>query len=122
VGVVEFIDEWISAPYERQRQDRKVIIDGLAWLTKESKQRYSRRFERLSKQQMHAICDDICNTATATPKYGDAARFFARFRDLCAGGFYTTPAGRTDLKYVGNVASASFEGPPPEVLRQAGLL
>lgn len=122
VGVVEFIDEWISAPYELQRKDRKVIIEGLAWLASESKKRYARRFDRLSNQQLHGICDVICNHATAAPKYADAARFFARFRDLCAGGFYTTPAGRTDLKYVGNVASATFEGPPAEVLKQAGLL
>src|SRR5438477_11006220 len=32
--VHDFIDEWISAPYPRQREDRKLILDGLDWLEK----------------------------------------------------------------------------------------
>jgi len=35
-----------------------------------------------------------------------------------AGGFYSTPAGRKDLKYMGNVRLSTFDGPPLEVLRQ----
>ena len=44
------------------------------------------------------------------------------FRDLTAGGFYTTPAGTKDLRYVGNVALERFDGPPPEVLAMVGLM
>jgi hypothetical protein len=40
---------------------------------------------------------------------------------LTVGGFYTTPEGMRDLGYVGNVALARFDGPPPEVLRKVGL-
>ena len=36
-------------------------------------------------------------------------------------GIYTTPVGTRDLKFVGNVATATFEGPTPEVLRKLGL-
>jgi hypothetical protein len=50
-----------------------------------------------------------------------AAAFFARYRALTAGGFYTTPVGVRDLKYVGNVATATFEGPTKEVLERLGL-
>jgi hypothetical protein len=45
-----------------------------------------------------------------------AAQFFARFRDLVAGGFYTTPEGMKDIQYLGNVPLTKFDGPPPEVL------
>lgn len=41
--------------------------------------------------------------------------------DVKAAGFYTTPAGRNDLNYIGNVPLAAFEGPPLEVLKAAGL-
>jgi hypothetical protein len=68
-----------------------------------------------------AICDDICNAVAAKEEFRAAAYFFARFRDLTAAGFYTTPAGRNDLNYVGNVPLAAFEGPPLEVLKAAGL-
>jgi hypothetical protein len=54
-------------------------------------------------------------------EHRDAARFFALFRDLTAGGFYTTPVGRNDLSYVGNVPLTRFDGPDAELLRKLGL-
>jgi len=121
VGVVDFIDEWISAPYDAQQADRKTILWGLAWLDAESQRRYQSSFTGLTQAQMAAICDDICYLPRAKPEYQEAAKFFATFRDLTAGGFYTTPAGSKDIRYVGNVALERFDGPPPEVLRKLGL-
>lgn len=122
VGVVDFLDEWVSAPYPDQQEDRGIVLPGLAWIDAEAARRFSRPFAELDDAQKAAICDDICHTAKAKPEFRPAARFFATFRDLTAGGFYTTPQGRQDLGYVGNVPLATFDGPPPEVLRQAGLL
>jgi hypothetical protein len=121
VGVVDFIDEWISAPYPRHRQDRDLILSGLDWLDAEARQRYSRPFSALSARQHSAVCDDICYAPDARSSFVQAAKFFARYRDLTAAGFYTTPAGHKDLQYVGNVALASFEGPPANVLKKVGL-
>lgn len=123
VGVVEFLDEWISAPYEQQRRDRKRILEGFTWLDSEAAARYRTRksFAALSHKRQTAICDDICLVAKARPDRLEAARFFTRYRDLTAGGFYTTPQGRNDLRYVGNVPLPRFEGPPLEVLKKVGL-
>lgn len=122
VGVVDFLDEWISAPYPDQVEDRGIVLPGLAWIDAESAKRFGRSFADLTDAQKTAICDDICHAAKAKPEFKQAARFFATFRDLTAGGFYTTPQGRQDLRYVGNMPLATFDGPPPEVLRQAGLM
>jgi hypothetical protein len=121
VGVVDFLDEWISAPYERQQADRKIVLAGFRWLDRQSAKRYSQPFASLDTAKQSAICDDICDAAKAEPRFAEAATFFARYRDLTAGGFYTTPQGRKDLQYVGNVALATFDGPPVEALRKAGL-
>jgi hypothetical protein len=121
VGVVDFIDEWISAPYEAQRTDRRTILEGLGWLEIESKRRFKMFFVDLSPAQKAAICDDICYLPRARPAFQEAAKFFATFRDLTAGGFYTTPAGSKDIRYIGNVALERFDGPPAEVLRRVGL-
>ena len=121
VGVVDFLDEWISAPYERQQADRKIVLDGFKWLDRESAKRFSRPFAALDKAQQSAICDDICHAADAKPRFAPAALFFARYRDLTAGGFYTTPQGRADLQYIGNMPLARFDGPPIEAFRKAGL-
>lgn len=121
VGVVDFIDEWISAPYPQQREHRPIILDGLGWMDREAASRFKKGFADLADNQRNAICDDICLESAAKPAFAKAAAFFALFRNLTAGGFYTTPEGTKDLNYIGNVPLATFDGPPPEVLRQVGL-
>jgi hypothetical protein len=110
VGVVDFIDEWISAPYPEHAADRKTVLDGLSTIESEAKRRFNTSFAQLSTTQMSSIADAIVKDP-----------FFVRYRALTAGGFYTTPIGTRDLKFVGNVATATFEGPPQEVLRKLGL-
>jgi len=121
VGVVEFIDEWVSAPYPHHERDGALVLDGFAWLDTEAAERFSKGFADLTAPEQRGICDDICDTARATPERAAAARFFALFRDLTAGAFYSTPAGRKDLKFIGNVRLARFDGPPPELLKALGL-
>jgi hypothetical protein len=121
LGVPDFIDEWISAPYPEQQADRQEILDGLAWLDQESEKRFGKGFADLNDKQKCNICDDICYVPKAKHKFKIAAHFFAKFRNLTAGGFYTTPQGWKDIQYIGNVALAKFEGPPPEVLKYLNL-
>jgi hypothetical protein len=122
VGVVDFIDEWISAPYPGQQADRAIVLPGLAWIDAEAVKRFAQPFVELTEPQKTAICDDICYAPAAKPEFKEGARFFATYRNLTSGGFYSTPEGRKDLRYIGNMPLAQFDGPPPEVLRQAGLL
>lgn len=116
-----FIDEWISAPYPRHRKDRLQILQGLAWIDREARQRFGRAFVAASEVQQQAIADDICWLPAAAPRFTTAARFFARYRDLTGSGFYTTPEGTRDLRFVGNQPSLSFDGPPAEVLKLVGV-
>jgi hypothetical protein len=110
VGVVDFIDEWISAPYPEHAVDRKTVVDGIAMIDSEAQRRFGTTFAQLSTTQMTTIADAVSTEP-----------FFVRYRGLTAGGFYTTPIGMRDLKYVGNVAMAAFEGPTPEILKRLGL-
>ena len=119
--VPDFLDEWISAPYPRQQEDRKVILAGLSWLEEESKKRFHKNFSELSETQQHQICDQICSVDKASPSMKTAAQFFNKFRELAMGGFYSTPEGAKDIQYLGNVPLAKFDGPPPEVLKYLGL-
>jgi hypothetical protein len=122
VGVVEFIDEWVSAPYLAHQRDRDIVLGGLAWLDAEAGRRAGKGFADLDSPLQHGICDDICDESRAAPALGAAARFFALFRDLTAGGFYSTPAGRKDLNFIGNVPLARFDGPPTALLQALNLL
>ncbi|HEY5758932.1 MAG TPA: gluconate 2-dehydrogenase subunit 3 family protein [Steroidobacter sp.] len=120
VGVIDFIDEWISAPYPNNQRDKPIVVQGLAWLDQESQRRFKNNFSALTEKERVAICDDISAAKPAAP-FEEAAKFFARYRALTAGGYYTTPVGMKDLRYVGNVAMTTFEGPPPELLKRLGL-
>ena len=111
VGVVDFLDEWISAPYPEHAEDRKLVVDALSKVESEAQRRFKTSFAKLSAQQMSTIADAIVTEPS-----------FIRYRALTAGGFYTTPVGVKDLKYVGNVAIETFEGPTKEVLAKLGLV
>lgn len=121
VGVTEFIDEWVSAPYPKQRAERQIILSGLAWINAESARRYGTSFARASEAQRVELCTDIAYVPEARPEFKEAANFFKRYRDLTAGGFYTTPAGTKDIGYVGNTPQITFNGPPADLIRKMGL-
>lgn len=122
LGVVEMVDEWVSAPYPDQQEDRKVVIPGLAWIDAEAAKRFNKGFAAISQAQRNAICDDICNRGKAKAEFRQGAEFFSQFRSLCAGAYYATPPGWDAIGYVGNVALPSFPGPPQEVLDKLGLV
>lgn len=121
VGVHDFIDEWVSAPYPGNVADRKVVLEGIEWIEAESQKRFGVAFANTIGRQKTAICDDICFEEKAAASFKTPAKFFARFRNLTAGGFYTTPEGMKDIGYIGNVPLEKFEGPPADLIKKLGL-
>ena len=100
LGVPDFIDEWVSAPYPDQLKDRPIIRDGLRALIP-SPGDTARRMAALTALQ-----------TSADPK---AQAFFKRFRHLVVGAYYTTEAGFKDIGYIGNESRATDPGPSAEV-------
>lgn len=121
LGAHEFIDEWVSAPYDGNRDDLVLVRGGLVWLDVESGERFGRPFAELTDAERTEICDDICYEPEAAPELKAAARFFDRVRDLTSTAFWTTEEGMADLGFVGNRPMPTFEGPPREVLERLGL-
>jgi hypothetical protein len=121
VGVTDFIDEFVSAPYPDNVRDGRKIVDGLAWLDAESARRFGAVFAEATAAQRTALCEDISHDEPADKALKPAADFFKRFRNLVAAGFYTTPVGMKDIGYVGNVPLAKFEGPPADLVEKLGL-
>lgn len=125
VGVQDFIDEWVSAPYEEQHRDRELILGGLEWLERQSRERFGMPFASAGAAQSQLV-DEIASSGTAL---AEQARFFDRFRYLAVGAYYTTEAGMNDVGYIGNVpVTGAYPGPSEEalahlagVLRQLGL-
>lgn len=91
VGVVEFFEEWLSAPYPDFVSDRELILPELRRLPSAAEAR-----------------------SWVAVRQGDAA--LARMRILTAAAYYTKPLGHTAIGFVGNEPLPEFKGPPPEVL------
>jgi len=121
IGVVDFVDEWVSAPYPVHQQDRAIVLDGFVWLDAEATRRRGLAFSDLGASDQLVICDSICDVSRAAPALAMPARAFARYRDLTAGAYYSSPAGRKDLGYIGNVSLPRFDGPPAALLKALGL-
>ncbi len=121
LGVTDFIDEWVSAPYPDNARDRKVVLEGLAWLDGESQRRFGTPFAGAAAAQCHALCEDMARAAPEGSAMAPAHAFFLLFRDLVVTGYYTTPVGMKDIGYAGNLPLARFDGPPAELVARLGL-
>jgi hypothetical protein len=111
-----FVDEWVSAPYPQQQQDRMLILSGLAWLDAESAARFGQTFATASDAQRRAIFDSIAFKTRVQPGYERPAIFFARLRGLMLGGFYSLPEGMADIGYVGNAPMPAYPGPTADAM------
>ncbi|TYT23627.1 gluconate 2-dehydrogenase subunit 3 family protein [Luteimonas viscosa] len=119
VQVPTVIDEWVSAPYPDQQQDRLTVLSALAWLDDEAALRFSQPFATLATAQQLAIIDDIAYRNDQTPRqFQRMAEAFARLRNLVLAAYFCTPDGMEDIGYMGNVAIAGdYPGPTPEAYR-----
>jgi hypothetical protein len=111
VGVHNFLDEWVSAPYPEMQADHVLVLNGLLALEDVMKEMHGISFAAASLSQQTAIFDSFCSAQ------GARADFAQRCIQLICGGYYTTHEGLLAIGYVGNVALASFPGPPPTVVR-----
>lgn len=96
LGVPDFLNEWVSAPYPDQVKDRAIILKGL---------------DDLGGRFLKAAADERAAKLAALP----GSEFFKRMRALTVGAYYTTETGFKDIGYVGNEARASDPGPSDAV-------
>lgn len=96
LGVPDFLNEWVSAPYPDQLKDRAIILGGL---------------DELGLGFLKADAATRTGKLAALPG-GD---FFKRMRALTVGAYYTTEAGFKDIGYIGNVVRATDPGPSADV-------
>lgn len=116
-GVSAFIDEWVSAPYPRQQEDRALILSGLAWIEAESRRRFDRPFPNTSAKDRDALFGDLTDPTKAAKTLKSPARFFSKVRDLTVAAYFTTEAGAQELGYRGGTPiRGDYPGPTPEAL------
>lgn len=116
-GVLEFMDFMMHDEPTRQTAMR----GGLAWIDLECETRFSKRFVDCTVAERSALLDDISWPQKAKPEFSQGVAFFNTFRDLTAGGFWSSKMGVADLQYMGNTFVAEWTGCPDDVLNKLGV-
>lgn len=120
VGVVDVIDEWISAPYESFQADRAEILPALAWLDQTAMARFNKNFVQAAPAQQVEIIEDIAyERAQSDLRYVYMAKVFDGIRTLAVSAYFSSPEGTVDLGYQGGVAIAGdYPGPTEAAMLQ----
>ncbi len=106
-----FVDEWISAPYPRQQDDRTIVIAGLTWLDAQSRALYGAPFTALTAAQRAMLLDALTAAAPAAAMAKPVA-FMDRLRNLFVLGFYSLPEGKADMGFIGDQPiEGAYPGP-----------
>ena len=108
LGIHDFIDEWISAPYPEQQSDQGIIQGGLTWLDQESTNRFGHDFTVLSDAQRVEMMGVMAGMKDFL--------FFKRLRNLVVAAYFSSDAGFKDIGYSGNVALEAFPAPTDEMM------
>lgn len=108
VGIADFFDEWLSAPYDQQMSDRKTIISGIEQIVGLAKSEFDSDFLDLATAEQGRLLSTLASE-------GDPGRiFFVNLRSLVLGGYYTTDIGLRHIGYTGNVPL----GAQPKITRE----
>lgn len=112
VGIHQFVDEWVSAPYPQQQGDRAVILNGLAWIEGQAQARHGASYAKLDEAKRSLILSD------AAKADGRGRDFLDKMKFLTTGAYYTSEKGIEELGYVGNVpiTDSDYPGPTPEAM------
>lgn len=122
LGVGAFIDEWISAPYPRQQDDRAIVIAGLEWLDAQSRALHRASFTTLTPAQ-RAVLLDALTVAAPAPAMAKPVAFMDRLRNLFVLGFYSLPEGKADMGFIGDqVTEGAYPGPTEPALTHFAAL
>ncbi len=115
VGVVEFWDEWISAPYSAQARTRDLALNGLVWIENQYQKMFKTDFLSAKASDDIAFMDVWSTISRDDEDHAKIRKFFEHMRYLTLGAYYTTPQGAQDLGAVPNVPlTGDYPGPSPQ--------
>ena len=117
VGVPDFIDEWVSAPYDNQQYDRDRFFALFDWLEAQAQERFDTGFAEAGEDQQKQILDDIAWYDRVGDGLEDMAESFRSFRNIAIGAFFASAEGVEDIGYLGNrPVIGPYPGPTPEAI------
>lgn len=120
-GGAEWVDGFFADPQVLSGPRRLAIRGGLAWIDRESHERFAKTFVQATPEERIAIVEDIAWPERARPEMSQGVAFFNGFRDMTAAAFWSSEMGVRDLEYIGNVYLREWNGCPEPALRKLGV-
>ncbi len=118
--VPEYMD-FLFSDKDASESSKVAMRGGLGWLDFECRERFAATFVRCTDEQRRAVLNDIAWPARAKPEHSHGVAFFTRFRDLTAGGFFSSAMGWQDVRYIGNVFNPNWQGCSAEAMAKLGV-
>lgn len=118
--VPEYMD-FLLSDKDASESSKVSMRGGIGWLDFECRERFRATFVRCTDEQRRDVLDDIAWPGRAKPEHSHGVAFFTRFRDLTAGGFFSSAMGWQDVRYVGNVFNPNWQGCSAEAMAKLGV-
>jgi len=117
VGVPDFIDEWVSSPYEMTQRGREHCFLLFDWLETAALKEFGASFAAASDQQKKSLLDRFAWRDTMEAGLDDIAAAFDTFRSLAVSAYFASAEGTEWVGYIGNQPmSGDYPGPSQAAL------
>lgn len=119
--VPEFIDFVYTDDVLSSPSSRASLKAGLRWLDDACRAQSGRGFVASTDAERRRVLDRIAWPERASDADAEGVRFFNRFRDLTAAGFFSSAMGWKDLQYMGHTFVPEWQGCPQAALDKLGV-
>lgn len=117
LGVPDFVDEWVSSPYEMTQGSRTACFDLFEWLEREAREMGAVSFAEAPNDRQKALLDRFAWSESVEPGLEAQASAFDTFRNISVSAYLSSAEGSAWLGYQGNrPAMGDYAGPTPEAL------
>ncbi|MCR9194078.1 MAG: gluconate 2-dehydrogenase subunit 3 family protein [Hyphomonas sp.] len=117
LGLQNFVNEWVSSPYEQTQADRENLFAMFEWLERDVRGGGGASFATASEEAQTNALDKIAWSGRVADGLEPQAAAFDRFRNLVVSAYFASEPGGAWLGYIGNQPSmGDYAGPTDEAL------
>ena len=117
LGVPDFVDEWVSSPYEMTQGSRTACFDLFEWLEGEARDLGAASIATARLDQQKILLDRIAWSQSVEPGLETQASAFDSFRTISVSAYLSSAEGSAWLGYEGNrPATGDYAGPTQAAL------
>ena len=117
VGIADFFDDWISAPYPYMSDTRRIVTRGMVWLDAQARHDFGTDWLGTTDEQAKSLLDRMMRADPDTGPMTHQRGMYDHLRKIIIGAYYTTPAGEADLGHVPPAPiTGDYPGPTGEAL------